>query len=253
MKNRKLIILLLTVAVVIVTGVYTYPSLKKAYVGDTVNVLVAKSDIGDGMILSEDMFVEKEMPAEYVSSVEEYVTKEELKTDKFAKQIILRGEPLIHRKMTSDDEIGLYAEQNLIAVSIESLASSVGAKLAVGDHVTIRGFLESDEGEKKVEAPENLRNIEIAYIIDANAKDKKDSDGEKEETKEGEKFIPKSIVFKVRNEPQAQELIRLEYTSRIHLERLSELQTKKYEEERLKQEAEQKKIEEEQKKVEVAQ
>ena len=212
MKKKKVFVLLLALLILIVATIFIIPQLKKGYLGETVTVYVPKNNISRSTLITEDMINPKSMPVEFVDK-DKLVGKEEL-VGKYTKYEVFTTDYFTKEKIANPEEQALYEDTNLIAVTLSKLAASVGAKIAPGDNVNIYGYTEGFEGANKITFPD-LQGVEVAYILNNQGKPVTDTQ------ENGASSIPSVVVLKAKTQQQVDELLKLEYATKVHLERVS--------------------------------
>ena len=207
LKNKKIMVLLGSVLIVLVLAIFLWPHFKQGYAGTTVEVVRMASDIERGTIITSEMIRVKEFPAAYLEDMQ-ILSKDEV-VGQYAATDLFKGDIVSANNIVSSDKQVFYEQNNLVAVTLPTLSASVAAKIKPGDRVNIYGYLKDNANAGIVWRPEILQNMEIAYIVSSDAQDA------------GEGIAPASVVLKVSSAEQTQELVKLEYTAQIHLERVS--------------------------------
>ncbi len=208
LKNKKIMVLLGSVLIIIILAIFLWPHFKQGYAGQTVDVVRLAENISEGTIITTGMIQVKEFPAAYLSD-DKLLTKEEA-IGQYAAADLFKGDILTASKIVSSDKQVFYEQNNLIAITLPTLSSSVAAKIQPGDHVNIYGYPKDNAQAGIILRSELLQNMEIAHIVSSDAQDA------------GEGIAPASVVLKVTSTEQAQELVKFEYTAQIHLERISD-------------------------------
>lgn len=211
MKKKKIFVMLLAVLVLIVVAIFILPQIKKGYLGETVTVYMPSENISSGTQITEEIIKQKSMPTEFVDK-EKLIDKEEL-IGKYTKNKVFATDYFTKEKIANPEEQALYEDTNLIAVTLSKLAASVGAKISPGDYVNVYGYTEGFEGANKITFPD-LQGIEVAYILNNQGKPVTDN-GEN-----GASSVPDVVVLKAKTQQQVDELLKLEYTTKVHLERV---------------------------------
>lgn len=211
MKKKKIFVMLLAVLVLIVVAIFILPQIKKGYLGETVTVYMPSENISSGTQITEEIIKQKSMPTEFVDK-EKLIDKEEL-IGKYTKYEVFATDYFTKEKIANIEEQALYEDVKLVSITLSKLSSSVGAKISPGDCVNIYGYTEGYEGKDAVTFPD-LKEIEVAYILNNQGKNVKDDE------ENGASSIPAAAVLKVKTQQQVDELLKLEYTTKIHLERV---------------------------------
>ncbi len=124
---------------------------------ETINVLVAKSDISRGQSLTQDNTVWKKWPKKTVSGSTEFITDNDdnpiAKLEGVvAKNAFVAGEPLIERKVVRSGGRGLLAAlipPGMVAVSLRvNSETAAGGFILPGDHVDIAHNISGGRGKK---------------------------------------------------------------------------------------------------------
>lgn len=207
LKNKKIMVLLGSVLIVLVLAIFLWPHFKQGYAGTTVEVVRMASDIDRGTIITSEMVRIKEFPAAYLDDMQ-ILSKDEV-VGQYAATDLFKGDIVSANNIVSSDKKVFYEQNNLVAVTLPTLSASVAAKIKPGDRVNIYGYPKDNANAGIVWRPEILQNMEIAYIVSSDAQDA------------GDGIAPASVVLKVSSAEQTQELVKLEYTAQIHLERVS--------------------------------
>lgn len=217
MKKKKIFVILLAVLILIIAAIFIIPQLKKGYLGETVTVYVPKNNIPQSTLITKDMINPKSMPIEFVDK-DKLIDKEEL-IGKYTKYEVFTTDYFTKEKLANPEEQALYEDTNLIAVTLSKLAASVGAKISPGDYVNVYGYTEGFEGANKITFPD-LQNVEVAYILNNQGKPVTDTE------ENGASSVPAVVVLKAKTQQQVDELLKLEYATKVHLERVSKLKEK---------------------------
>lgn len=208
MKNKKIMVILGSVLIVMVLAILLFPHFKTGYMGSTELVVIASGDIKKGTVITEDMIDQKEYPSAYLAE-QTVVLLPEAIVGQYAAVDIYAGDVVNQAKIVAANEKVFFEQNNLIAITMANLSSSVAAKLAPGDLVNIYGYVKDTGSAGMLIEPPSLKNIEIAYVVASDAQEVVDG------------VAPAAVVVKVNSPEQAQELIKLEYSSKVHLERVS--------------------------------
>ena len=207
LKNKKIMVLLGSVLIALVLAIFLWPHFKQGYAGTTVEVVRMASDIERGTIITSEMVRVKEFPTAYLEDMQ-ILSKDEV-VGQYAATDLFKGDIVSANNIVSSDKQVFYEQNNLVAVTLPTLSASVAAKIKPGDRVNIYGYPKDNANAGIVWRPEILQNMEIAYIVSSDAQDA------------GDGIAPASVVLKVSSAEQTQELVKLEYTAQIHLERVS--------------------------------
>lgn len=207
LKNKKIMVLLGSVLIVIVLAIFLWPHFKQGYAGTTVDVVRLAQNVKEGMIITEDMLQVKEFPTAYLG--EDKILTKEAVVGQYAAADLFQGDIVTTSKIVGSEQRVFYEQNSLVAITLPTLSASVAAKIAPGDHVNVFGYPKDNANAGIVWKPELLQNMEVAYIVSSDAQD----------AEEG--IAPASVVLKVTSPEQTQELIKLEYMAQIHLERIS--------------------------------
>lgn len=201
-KNKKLIVMLGVFISVFVIAILIFPQFKQGYLGNTEEIAVATKDIKMGDALTEDNFSVVSFPKGYYD--ESNSLKKENVLGQVATQNIYNKDVITKQKISVESNKKQY-KANTTAVTLKTLASGVGGKIAVGDKVKVYGYLK--EGHNIIEPPV-LAKMEIVGL--------KKSDGS---SLEDDNSVAGVVILATDNK-QAKALINLEYQADIHLERL---------------------------------
>lgn len=220
-KNKGMIIAFAIGAIVLILGVILFPKFQEGYMGKTTKVYMLKSAVPKNTVITNDMLIEIDYPEEYIKDKTIVLSDSAKIVGQYSKQTISKNDILSKEKLTDTTDIALYSEGNLLAVTVSSLSSSVAGKISSGDIVKVYAFIEDDNtGKDIVSSPEILKEMEIAYILTSQAED---TNSNEEET-----LVPNVVVFKINDNKQAEELLKLEYKGKIHLEKINPVQEEKW-------------------------
>lgn len=208
MKNKKVLVISILVLLVVLTSALILPKINKAYMGETGLVYYPVENIKQGILITENMVKEKEIPKHLILD-NAVILKQEI-VGQYAKTDIYKSEYFIKEKISNKNETAFYEDKNLIAVSVNKLAQSIAGQIKSGDIVNIYGYSNNDE--KLIF--EELKKIEVAYKVNAKGVIITDD-------MEQEDAIPLSIILKVDNITQIKQLLELEYNANIHFERVA--------------------------------
>lgn len=216
-KNKGIIIALIVFFIVLIMGVLIFPHFKKGFTGQTTPVFMLNSDIKERTLITEDMIKNVDFPSEYIKDSKIIVSDKNEIINAYSKVAINKNDIISKDKITNKDDVALYSKGNLIAVTVSSLSSSVAGKIYPGDIVKVYGYIkeETETGiQNKVIAPKDLEKMEVAYILTSQAQDTTNTENNKTD------IVPNVVVLKV-NEKQASALVNLEYSGKIHLEKIN--------------------------------
>ncbi len=210
-KDKKLIVVLISALILVIAGILIFPKVKEGYMGKTVDVITLKQDIPARTQIQESMIKITSMPIEFVDTKRVISNKEEV-IGKYSTVDIITTDFLTKEKITNENNQALYEQKRLIAITLPTLAASVGGMLDAGDIVSVYGYKEDFESNAKV-VYEDLQNIEIAYVLNNQGVQTK-------EVTDSGMSVPAVVVLKVDTDQQIQELLNLEFETKIHLERV---------------------------------
>jgi len=216
-KNKGIIIALIVFFIVLIMGVLIFPHFKKGFTGQTTPVFMLNSDIKEKTLITEDMIKDVDFPSEYIKDSKIIVSDKNEIINSYSKVAINKNDIISKDKITNKDDVALYSKGNLIAVTVSTLSSSVAGKIYPGDIVKVYGYIkeETETGiQNKVIAPKDLEKMEVAYILTSQAQDTTNTENNKTD------IVPNVVVLKV-NEKQASALVNLEYSGKIHLEKIN--------------------------------
>jgi hypothetical protein len=199
-------------------GVLIFPHFKKGFTGQTTPVFMLNSDIKERTLITEDMIKNVDFPSEYIKDSKIIVSDKNEIINAYSKVAINKNDIISKDKITNKDDVALYSKGNLIAVTVSTLSSSVAGKIYPGDIVKVYGYIkeETETGiQNKVIAPKDLEKMEVAYILTSQAQDTTNTENNKTD------IVPNVVVLKVSNEKQASALVNLEYSGKIHLEKIN--------------------------------
>ena len=217
-KNKGIIIALIVFFIVLIMGVLIFPHFKKGFTGQTTPVFMLNSDIKERTLITEDMIKDVDFPSEYIKDSKIIVSDKSEIINAYSKVAINKNDIISKDKITNKDDVALYSKGNLIAVTVSTLSSSVAGKIYPGDIVKVYGYIkeETETGiQNKVIAPKDLEKMEVAYILTSQAQDTTNTENNKTD------IVPNVVVLKVSNEKQASALVNLEYSGKIHLEKIN--------------------------------
>ena len=217
-KNKGIIIALIVFFIVLIMGVLIFPHFKKGFTGQTTPVFMLNSDIKERILITEDMIKDVDFPSEYIKDSKIIVSDKNEIINAYSKVAINKNDIISKDKITNKDDVALYSKGNLIAVTVSTLSSSVAGKIYPGDIVKVYGYIkeETETGiQNKVIAPKDLEKMEVAYILTSQAQDTTNTENNKTD------IVPNVVVLKVSNEKQASALVNLEYSGKIHLEKIN--------------------------------
>lgn len=217
-KNKGIIIALIVLFIVLIMGVLIFPHFKKGFTGQTTPVFMLNSDIKERTLITEDMIKDVDFPSEYIKDSKIIVSDKNEIINAYSKVAINKNDIISKDKITNKDDVALYSKGNLIAVTVSTLSSSVAGKIYPGDIVKVYGYIkeETETGiQNKVIAPKDLEKMEVAYILTSQAQDTTNTENNKTD------IVPNVVVLKVSNEKQASALVNLEYSGKIHLEKIN--------------------------------
>ena len=215
MKNKKrLFVITLSVLVLVVLMIFLFPKLKTGYMGKTVTVYIPKENIPVSSLITKDMIKKADFPLEFTDS-EKVITNSEEIIGKYAKTEIFATDLITKEKLAKDNEQPLYEPSKLVGVTMSRLSSSVGGKLRSKDRVNVFAYKETFDENSRISSPD-LMNLEVAYVLDNQGKEiSTDKDGNSTGS-------PAVIVLKTDTEKQAEELMNMEYSAKVHIVRIKE-------------------------------
>ena len=215
MKNKKrLFVITLSVLVLVVLMIFLFPKLKTGYMGKTVTVYIPKENIPATSQITKDMIKKADFPLEFTDS-EKVITNSEEIIGKYAKTEIFATDLITKEKLAKENEQVLYEPNKLVGVTMSRLSSSVGGKLRSKDRVNVFAYKETFDENSRISSPD-LMNLEVAYVLDNQGKEiSTDKDGNSTGS-------PAVIVLKTDTEKQAEELMNMEYSAKVHVVRIKE-------------------------------
>lgn len=175
--------------------------------GATAKVVVTTRDITAGTKMTEDLLAEKEVGAFGLSQTA--VKDRSAVLDRFAACDIYAGEPISDFKLSetaADRKLDTIAAEGrrLVTVSVSTIAAGVGNHIKPGDRVAVMCY-----EDKKVTAFDELRDLEIYSVENADAEQTADA-GDKSDK------IAATVTLAA-TEQQAQKLVYAEYAGKLHL------------------------------------
>lgn len=213
-KKKRVFVMLLAILMVTILSVFLFPKLKSGYMGKTVTVFFPSSQLPPGTKITQENLKEKLFPSEFIDEKKVISDKEHL-IDSYTTTTVFETDYFTVDKVAKKEEQALYERTNLIAITLGKLSSSVAAKISPGDRVNVYGYTEGYEGAVRVTF-EDLQGIEVAYLVDNQGKNVVKNEEDEVSS------IPAAVVLKVKTQQQANELLKLEYTTKIHLERVNQ-------------------------------
>ena len=218
-KNKGVLITLIVLFIVIILAVVLFPKFKTGFTGVTKKVYQLKKSVPAKTKITKDMIEEVEFPLEYIKDINVVISDEAEIIDNYSKIDISQNDILSKDKITNKDDVALFSKGNLLGVTVATLSSSVAGKISSGDMVKVYGYVkkETETGIiSKVEIPKELSKVEVAYILTSQAKETNSQDA-----KDKSNTVPNVVVLKVTDEKQAIALVNLEYSGKIHLEKIN--------------------------------
>ena len=218
-KNKGVLIALIVLFIVIILAVILFPKFKSGFTGVTKKVYQLKKSIPSKTKITKDMIELVEFPLDYIKDSDVVISDETEIIDNYSKVDISNNDIISKDKITNKDDVALFSKGNLVGVTVATLSSSVAGKIASGDMVKVYGYVkkETEAGVvNEVIAPKELAKLEVAYILTSQAKDTNSQDA-----KDKSNIVPNVVVLKVTNEKQTTELVKLEYSGKIHLEKIN--------------------------------
>ena len=204
-KNKGVLIALIVLFIVIILAVVLFPKFKSGFTGVTKKVYQLKKSVPAKTKITKDMIEEVEFPLDYIKDSNVVISDETEIIDNYSKVDISNND--------------IISKGNLVGVTVATLSSSVAGKITSGDMVKVYGYVkkETEAGvDNEVIAPKELAKLEVAYILTSQAKDTNSQDA-----KDKSNIVPNVVVLKVTNEKQTTELVKLEYSGKIHLEKIN--------------------------------
>lgn len=218
-KNKGVLIALIVLFIVIILAVVLFPKFKTGFTGVTKKIYQLKKSVPAKTKITKDMIEEVEFPLDYIKNSDVVISDEAEIIDNYSKVDISNNDIISKDKITNKDDVALFSKGNLVGVTVATLSSSVAGKITSGDMVKVYGYVkkETEAGVvNEVIAPKELAKLEVAYILTSQAKDTNSQDA-----KDKSNIVPNVVVLKVTNEKQTTELVKLEYSGKIHLEKIN--------------------------------
>ena len=218
-KNKGVLIALIVLFIVIILAVVLFPKFKTGFTGVTKKVYQLKISVPAKTKITKDMIEEVEFPLDYIKDSNVVISDETEIIDNYSKVDISNNDIISKDKITNKADVALFSKGNLVGVTVATLSSSVAGKISSGDMVKVYGYVkkETETGMvNEVIAPKELAKLEVAYILTSQAKDTNSEDA-----KDKSNIVPNVVVLKVTDEKQTTELVKLEYSGKIHLEKIN--------------------------------
>ena len=224
-KNKGIIIALIVFFIILIGGIIAFPHFKSGFTGATSKVYQLKNDIPAKTQITKDMLKEVAFPEEFIQDKNSIVTDENDIINSYSKINISKNDLITKDKITNKSDEALYSKGNLLAVTVSTLSSSVAGKIYPGDFVKIYAYVKQErqtpDGDtvniQTTISPKELEKIEVAYILTSQAQDTTATD-----EKNKSNIIPNVVVLKITDENQAKSLVNLEYSGKIHLEKIND-------------------------------
>jgi len=215
-RNKKLIgiacfLVALLIAFVILPRLYEQQA-------ETTTALLVTSPIAKGELITE-----QNVSVNTVGSYglpKDYLQEKDQTAGKIAKVDMLIGDVVTENKIgefVSDPVIEAFKKEDkrLMSITLESNAAGLASHLQKGDIVNVASIVETENYTTVVNNFEELQNLEIYDIENANAESISDA-------KKGNAISPNSdIIIKtvtfIVNDAQAKKLLEAEYNGTLHL------------------------------------
>ncbi|TRW28036.1 Flp pilus assembly protein CpaB [Criibacterium bergeronii] len=221
-KNKGIIITLIALFIVLIGAILIFPSFKQGFTGKTLPVYQPVKDIGYKTKITEDMIKLVDYPAEYIQDKSKIISDKKDIVGSYSKVNISKNDLISKDKITNASDEALFSKGNLLAVTVSTLSSSVAGKITSSDIVKVYGYVKQETemgSENIVVAPKELEHMEVAYVLTSQAENA--STSKTDEKDEQTKLVPNVVVLKITDEKQANALVNLEYSGKIHLEKVN--------------------------------
>lgn len=219
-KNKGIIIALVTILIVLIGGILIFPRFKSGFTGATTKVYQLKEDIPSKTQITQEILKEVEFPSDYINDKSIIIQDDEEIINRYSKVNISKNDIISKDKITNKNDEALFSKGNLLSITVSTLSSSVAGKIYPGDFVKVYAYIKEQTPEghlvEKVLSPKELSSMEVAFVLTSQAKDTTNS-----ETNEKQELVPSVVVLKITDEKQAISLVNLEYSGKIHLEKIN--------------------------------
>ena len=205
--QNKIVVGVICIVIAALLSFFFLPSINKSK-SNTEKIYTLKNSVSQGTKIEESMLIEKEvgsfgLPKSIVKDKDKIVGK-------YATCTIIPDDFILSSKLSdfaANQKLDRLINQGkmLVTVSLGSVASAVGNHLKSGDIISIIGY-----SNDTVVFYEELKELEIYSIENENAERLEDV----ENNEDAEKLA--STVTLIVNQIQAEKLIQIEYSGKVH-------------------------------------
>ena len=205
--QNKIVVGVICIVIAAILAFFFLPSISKSK-SNTEKIFVVKNAVAEGTKIEESMLVEKEVGS---YGLPQSIIKDKDKiVGKYASCNITPDDFILSSKLSdfaANQKLDKVMSQGnmLVTVSLDSVASAVGNHLKSGDIISIIGY-----ANDAVVVYEELKALEVYSIENENAEKLEDV----ENNEEAEHLA--STVTLIVNQVQAEKLIQVEYSGKVH-------------------------------------
>ena len=205
--QNKIVIGVICIVIAAILAFFFIPSINKSK-SNTERIYAFKKPVAEGTKIEESMLTEKEVGSYGLS---QSIVKDKSKiVGKYAACDIMPDDLILSSKLSdyaANQELDKVMNNGnvLVTVSLDSVASAVGNHLKSGDIISIVGYINDT-----VVSYEELKALEVYSIENENAEKLEDVKNDEE----AEHLA--STVTLIANQVQAEKLIQIEYSGKVH-------------------------------------
>lgn len=205
--QNKIVIGVICIVIAAILAFFFLPSINKSK-SNTERIYAFKKPVAEGTKIEESMLTEKEVGSYGLS---QSIVKDKSKiVGKYAACDIMPDDLILSSKLSdyaANQELDKVMNNGnvLVTVSLDSVASAVGNHLKSGDIISIVGYINDT-----VVSYEELKALEVYSIENENAEKLEDVKNDEE----AEHLA--STVTLIANQVQAEKLIQIEYSGKVH-------------------------------------
>lgn len=205
--HNKIIIGVICIVVAAVLAFFFLPSISRSK-SSTERIYVLKNAITEGTKIEETMLIEKEVGS---FGLPKSLVKEKNKiVGKYASCAISADDLILSSKLSdfaANQKLDSVMGQGkmLVTVSLNTVAAAVGNHLKAGDIISILGY-----SDNTVVAYEELKELEVYCVENDNAENLEEVEGDEESSQLA------ATVTLIANKEQAERLIQVEYSGKVH-------------------------------------
>lgn len=205
--QNKIVIGVICIVIAAILAFFFLPSINKSK-SNTERIYAFKKPVAEGTKIEESMLTEKEVGSYGLS---QSIVKDKSKiVGKYAACDIMPDDLILSSKLSdyaANQELDKVMNNGnvLVTVSLDSVASAVGNHLKSGDIISIVGYINDT-----VVSYEELKSLEVYSIENENAEKLEDVKNDEE----AEHLA--STVTLIANQVQAEKLIQIEYSGKVH-------------------------------------